>query len=186
MEGINMEEKNISGCCSGSSECCGDTNEIKLIRNQIVIDFLYLDLNVCTRCQGAESSLDEAIIDITKVLEATGSDLKVNKINVNTSELAVKHQFLSSPTIRVNGHDIQLDYKESKCESCVDLCGDVVDCRVWIYQGQEYTIPPKAMIIEGILKVIYGGNLGAGAAEVTYTMPENLRHFYEVMDKGAR
>ena len=181
-----MEEKNISGCCSGSSECCGDTNEIKLIRNQIVIDFLYLDLNVCTRCQGAESSLDEAIIDITKVLEATGSDLKVNKINVNTSELAVKHQFLSSPTIRVNGHDIQLDYKESKCESCVDLCGDVVDCRVWIYQGQEYTIPPKAMIIEGILKVIYGGNLGAGAAEVTYTMPENLRHFYEVMDKGAR
>lgn len=181
-----MEEKNMTGCCSGSSECCGNTDEIKLIRNQIVIDFLYLDLNVCTRCQGAESILDEAIKDIAKVLEATGTDLKVNKINVNTSDLAVKHQFLSSPTIRVNGHDIQLDYKESKCESCGELCGDVVDCRVWIYQGQEFTIPPKAMIIEGILKVIYGGNLEAGVAEADYTIPENLRHFYESMDKGVR
>lgn len=180
-----MEEKNMTGCCSGSSECCGNTDEIKLIRNQITIDFLYLDLNVCTRCQGADSSLDEAINDVAKVLEATGTDLKMNKINVNTSELAIKHQFLSSPTIRVNGHDIQMDYKESRCESCGDLCGDVVDCRVWIYQGQEYTIPPKAMIIEGILKVIYGGNLVAGVAEATYTMPENLRHFYAVMDKGA-
>lgn len=177
-----MEEKNMTGCCSGSSECCGNMDEIKLIRNQIVIDFLYLDLNVCTRCQGAESSLDEAIKDVSKVLEAMGSDLRVNKINVNTPELAVKHQFLSSPTIRVNGHDIQLEFKESRCESCGDLCGDVVDCRVWIYQGREYTIPPKAMIIEGILKVLYGGNPDAGEMVSSYLMPENLRHFYEAME----
>ena len=182
MEGVNMEEKNMTGCCSGSSACCGNTDEIKLIRNQIIIDFLYLDLNVCTRCQGAESSLDEAIKDVAKVLEAMGSDLRVNKINVSTPELAVKHQFLSSPTIRVNGHDIQLEFKESMCESCGDLCGDVVDCRVWIYQGQEYTIPPKAMIIEGILKVLYGGNPDAGKTESSYLMPENLRHFYEAME----
>lgn len=177
-----MEEKNMTGCCSGSSECCGNTDEIRLIRNQIVIDFLYLDLNVCTRCQGAENSLDEAIKDIAKVLEATGSDLKVNKINMNTKELAIKHQFLSSPTIRVNGHDIQMAFKESLCESCGELCGDAVDCRVWIYQGKEYTIPPKAMIIEGILKVLYGGSIETDEPEPSYIMPENLRHFYEVMD----
>jgi len=182
MEVINLEEKNITGCCSGSSDCCVDINEINIIRNQIVVDFLYLDLNVCTRCQGAESSLDEAIKDIANVLEATGSDLKVNKINVNTSELAIKHHFLSSSTIRVNGCDIQLEYKESRCESCGDLCGDVVDCRVWIYKDQEYTIPPKAMIIEGILKVIYGRNPDSDGADTPYTMPENLRHFYEVME----
>ena len=177
-----MEEKNMTGYCSGSSACCGNADEITLIRNQIVIDFLYLDLNVCTRCQGAESSLDEAIKDVAKVLEAMGSDLRVNKINVNTPELAVKHQFLSSPTIRVNGHDIQLEFKESRCESCGDLCGDVVDCRVWIYQGQEYTIPPKAMIIDGILKVLYGGKPDAGETVSSYRMPENLKHFYEAME----
>lgn len=181
-----MEEKNISGCCSGASGCCENAEEIKIIRNQIVIDFLYLDLNVCTRCQGAETSLDEAIKDMESVLEATGSDVLVNKINVNTRELAVNHHFLSSPTIRVNGQDIQLEFKESRCESCGDLCGDVVECRVWMYKGQEYTIPPKAMIIEEILKVIYGGKPDIDASNLSYIMPENLKHFYEAMDQAAK
>jgi len=109
----------------------------------LVIDFLYLDLSVCTRCQGTDTSLDEALAEVSRVLEATGTEVIVNKINVNTEELAIKHRFLSSPTIRVNGHDIQMEVKESLCESCGDLCGDEVDCRVWVYQGKEYTVPPK-------------------------------------------
>ena len=74
-----------------------------------------------------------------------------------------------------------MDFKESLCESSGDLCGDEVDCRVWIYQGKEYTEPPKAMIIEGILKAVYGGNLGINVADQEYALPENLKHFYEVM-----
>lgn len=177
-----MTEKNITTCCSGETCCCGNIEDVKADRKKITIDFLYLDLSVCTRCQGAENSLDEALQEVAKVLEATGTDVQVNKVNVNTKELAVAHKFLSSPTIRVNGHDIQMEYKESLCESCGDLCGDEVDCRVWIYQGKEYTEPPKAMIIEGILKAVYGGGMGFKVAEEEYVLPENLKHFYEVME----
>lgn len=176
-----MKEMKNGGCCSGSIGCCGNAEEIKEDRKQLVIDFLYLDLSVCTRCKGAENSLDEALKEVSKVLESTGVDVKVNKINVDTKQLAATHKFLSSPTIRVNGHDIQMNFKESLCESCGDLCGDTVDCRVWIYQGKEYTEPPKEMIVEGILKAVYGGGLNANISEKEYIMPENLEHFYDVM-----
>lgn len=178
---VKVGENSSSACCSGATGCCPSKEEVVPKRKIISIDFLYLDLNVCTRCQGAESSLDEALKDVSNVLEATGTDVVINKINVNTKELAIKHKFLTSPTIRVNGHDIQMEYKESLCESCGDLCGDEVDCRVWIYQGNEYTEPPKAMIIEGILKTVYGGDLSENKEETEYIMPENLVHFYNVM-----
>ena len=182
-----MNEKNKPDDCSCSSGCCGnisdpDSGAVNVAKKEIIIDFLYLDLSVCTRCQGAEHSLDEAIKEVGIVLEATGTAVKVNKINVDSAELAVVHKFLSSPTIRVNGQDIQMDYKESLCESCGDLCGEQADCRVWIYQGREYDVPPKAMIIEGILKAVYGGHLDAGTIEPQYVLPQNLRHFYEAME----
>lgn len=173
--------KKKSSCCSSSTGCCSSKEEVKSERKKITIDFLFLDLSVCTRCQGAESNLDEALKDVSHVLQATGTDVVINKVNVNTEELAVKYQFLTSPTIRVNGRDIQMEYKESLCESCGDLCGDEVDCRVWIYQGNEYTEPPKAMIIEGILKEVYGGSSNSSYKEDEYVVPDNLKHFYRVM-----
>jgi hypothetical protein len=180
-ENVKISIINGSSCCSGSAGCCSGKEEVKVERKKITIDFLFLDLSVCTRCQGAESSLEEALKDVSNVLDATGTDVEINKVNVNTEELAVKYKFKTSPTIRVNGRDIQMDYKESLCESCGDLCGDEVDCRVWIYQGNEYTEPPKAMIIEGILKTVYSGDLGYAKKEPEYVIPENLVHFYNVM-----
>jgi hypothetical protein len=173
--------KKKSSCCSGSTGCCSGKEEVRTEMKKIIIDFLFLDLSVCTRCQGAESNLDEALKDVQNVLEATGTDVVINKVNVNTEELAIKYKFLTSPTIRVNGRDIQMEYKESLCESCGDLCGDEVDCRVWIYQGNEYTEPPKAMIIEGILKEVYGGSSSSNPEEDEYVVPDNLVHFYKVM-----
>lgn len=166
-----------TGCCSCSPGCCGSVQESLEIKRRITIDFLFLDLSVCTRCQGTDKSLDDALSEVSKVLEATGIEVIVNKINVTSEELAIMHKFISSPTIRVNGRDIQMEVKESLCESCGDLCGDEVDCRVWVYQGKEYTVPPKAMIVEAILKEVYGGNDNK-QAEQEYIMPENLQRFY--------
>lgn len=178
-----MIDKNNSGCCSCAPGCCGSITEIAVEKRKIVIDFLYLDLSVCTRCQGTDASLDEALAEVSKVLEATGTEVVLNKVNVNTEELANAYKFISSPTIRINGQDIQLEVKESLCESCGDLCGDQVDCRVWVYQGKEYTVPPKAMIIEAILKAVYGGNQNPNNQEQKYVMPENLKNFYSAMQK---
>lgn len=180
-----MVDKNItsavSSCCSCDPGCCDTPKDTNVNKRRIIIDFLYLDLSVCTRCQGTDTSLYESLAEVYKVLEATGVEVEVNKINVSTEELAIQHRFVSSPTIRVNGRDIQMEVKESLCESCGDLCGNEVDCRVWVYQGKEYTVPPKAMIIEAILKEIYGGDGGSNIVMEEYVVPENLKHFYAVM-----
>jgi hypothetical protein len=177
-----INKTNNSSCCSCDPGCCGSTPENSVDKRVIIIDFLYLDLSVCTRCQGTDSSLDEALSEVSKLLEATGIKVVLNKINVTSEEFAETYKFKSSPTIRINGQDIQMDVKESLCESCGDLCGDEVDCRVWVYQGKEYTEPPKAMIIEAILKEIYGGEKGSShIAEQEYVMPENLKQFYVAM-----
>ena len=86
----------------------------------------------------------------------------------------------TSPTIRVNGKDIDVEYKESLCECCGDLCGDDCDCRVWTYQGEEYTIPPKALIVNAILAEVYGG--GLSVQEKEYTLPENLERYYAALE----
>jgi len=169
--------------CSCGPGCCGPAPESRSTKKRVTIDFLYLDLSVCTRCQGTDQSLDDALSEVAKVLEATGSEVVVNKINVTSEELAVKHRFVSSPTIRVNGKDIQMEVKESLCESCGDLCGDEVDCRVWVYQGEEYTVPPKAMIVEGILREVFGGRAESlHEPENGYVLPENLKRYYEARD----
>lgn len=173
-----MENEYLNNECSCKEEGCCDSKESIPFKQRIVIDFLYLDLNVCERCQGTESILDEALNDIQDVLEVTGIEVVVNKINVVSEELAIFHKFVSSPTIRINGSDIQKHFKENVCESCGELCGDEVDCRIWTYQGKEYTSPPKAMIIEAILKNAYGNE---EIQETEYSLPENLKQFFQAM-----
>ena len=145
----------------------------------INIDFMYIDLSECTWCQGTDRNLQEALSEVAQVLKATGVEVTVNKIHVQSEEQARELGFVSSPTIRINGKDLQLDVKESRCESCGDLCGEDVDCRVWTYRGKDYTAPPKGMIIDAILREIYGGSkesveTPAPSGEV----PENLGRFF--------
>jgi len=176
-----MIDKNInSGGCSYNPGCCETAQNNSVDKRSIVIDFLYLDLSVCTPCQGTEAILDEAIKDVTNILESTGVEAVVNKVNVSNEEQAVSFKFVSSPTIRINGCDIQLEVKESSCQTCSDLSGEKTDCRIWVYQGNEYNVPPKAMIIEAILKEVYGGN-NKSEEEREYIIPENLKHFYSAM-----
>lgn len=168
---------NKSCGCSCNNGCCPPKPERKLI----TIDFLYLDLSICERCQGTEGSLEDALSDTSAVLKAAGYDVVVNKVNIITKSLAEEYEFVSSPTIRVNGKDIAQDLKESLCEDCGDLCGDNVDCRVWIYEGVEYNQPPKAMIVNAILKEIYGGVKNA-QQKSKYVLPENLNKYFKALD----
>lgn len=180
---IEKKSSENEGCCSGNSGCCTPEQNISTQKRSINIDFLYLDLSVCAPCQGTESILDEAIKDVTNILEFTGVEVVVNKVNVINEEQAIKYRFVSSPTIRINGRDIQLEVKESSCQTCSDLSGEETDCRIWVYQGSEYNVPPKAMIIEAILKEVYGGTGSDNTVEQDYVIPENLKHFYSAMER---
>lgn len=163
----------VSKCCCSSGNCCGRPQRKKTI----AIDFLYLDTTVCGRCQNTEKALDEAVFDVAAVLNAVGYEVKVNKVNVTTRELAIQFQFVSSPTIRVNGKDIAVKLRESVCEDCGELCGDTINCRVWVYNGVEYTAPPKELIVNAILREVYSINEGEPEHEA-YRLPENLETYY--------
>lgn len=167
--------QNMGRSCS--TGCCGNAEQDQVEeRDKINIDFLYLDLNVCNRCQGTDQRLEEAIEDVTKVLELTGAEIVVNKIHINSREKAIQYEFVASPTIRVGGRDIQMKFKESLCESC----GDEVDCRVWLFKGKEYNVPPKAMIVDAILHDVYAGKKTSTDGEIhkePYNLPQNLEKF---------
>lgn len=179
-----MTDAKGTRCCSCSPGCCGTQTETQPANRYINIDFMYIDLSVCNRCQGTDTSLDEALSDVAAVLAAAGVDVTVNKIHVTSEQQAYELRFVSSPTIRVNGRDIQMDVKESLCESCGDLCGDDVDCRVWVYQGKEYTIPPRTMIVDAILREVYGGGpAGSSDPDAPFAVPDNLKRFFQTMQR---
>ena len=162
----------MSKCCCSSESCCQPQ-----AKKPINIDFLFLDTTICGRCQDTEAALDEAVSSVAAVLNAAGYEINVNKVNITTRELAIRHHFVSSPTIRVNGNDIAVELRESVCEDCGDLCGDTVDCRVWVYNGAQFTSPPKELIVNAILKEIYGGN-PVKESTSQYTLPHNLEVFF--------
>ena len=162
----------MSKCCGFSENCCQPQP-----KKPINIDFLYLDTTVCGRCQDTEKALDDAVSSVAVVLNAAGYEVKVNKVNIITRELAIQYQFVSSPTIRVNGNDISVELRESVCEDCGELCGDTVDCRVWVYNGVEYTSPPRELIVDAILREVYNPNQGEPEREA-YQLPENLETYF--------
>ncbi len=157
-------------CCDDKSDCCKEDITINL-------DFLYLDLSVCERCQGLNKNLDIAIDILNLILERLNYSIVVNRINVNTEELALKYKFISSPTIRINQLDIEADVAEDNCKSCGELCGDSINCRTFTYQNIQYHEPPVEMIIDEILKSIYQPKTKKESNH--YQIPENLLKFYK-------
>lgn len=148
---------------------------------KLQIDFLFLDLTTCGRCLGTEDSLDSALEAVRAVLDTTGIEVEVNKVLVESAEQARVLRFVSSPTIRVDGHDIAPELRESSCESCScsDGCGEQIACRVWVYRGEEHTARPVAMVADAILREVYGGMHSLNAFEAKpYELPENLARFF--------
>lgn len=163
--GVNQEEE--SGCC----ECGNDKSK------EIRIEYLYLDLQTCDRCIGTDKVLEEVLEVISPTLEIAGYTVTYQKTEIETIQLAEQYRFLSSPTIRVNGHDICDTVKESDCGCCGEISGTSVDCRVFEYNGTSYEVPPKEMIAEAILKNIF--NPVADCSCGGYELPQNLKTFFE-------
>lgn len=156
-------------CCSCG---CGETDNQK-----IVVDYLCLDLQTCDRCIGTDTVLDEVMLTLTPALKLAGFEVEYNKTEIKTADIAVKYQFVSSPTIRVNGRDICRSVAENSCGCCGEISGADVDCRVFEYHGITYEVPPKEMLAQAILQAAFGPPEN-GCTCGGYEMPENLRTFF--------
>lgn len=164
------KQETAEPCCS-----CGCSETID---KMALVEYLYLDLSTCDRCIGTDGVLDEVMMTITPALQLAGFVVEYNKIEIKTVELAVKHRFLSSPTIRVNGQDICGAVKENSCGCCSEISGSDVDCRLFEYKGETYEVPPKEMVAEGVLRTVFG-QLENSCSCGNYELPENLKAFYD-------
>ena len=157
-------------CCSCGCDCS--------FEKKVVVEYLYLDLQTCERCIGTDNVLDEVMLVLTPALELAGFTVEYNKIEIKTADMAIQHQFVSSPTIRVNGQDICKSVAENSCGCCSEISSTDVECRVFEYNGKTYEVPPKEMLAEGILQIVFGST-GKGCSSDKYELPENLKNFFD-------
>ena len=134
---------------------------------QVVVEYLYLDLQSCERCIGTDKVLDEVMEVLTPALEMAGYEVNYVKTEVQTAEQAIDLRFESSPTVRVNGQDICMMVAENHCGCCSDISSIDVDCRVFEYNGVTYEIPPHEMLADAVLRGVFGE-----AADDSFTAAE--------------
>ena len=149
---------------------------------ELQIEFLFLDLETCTRCRATDATLREAIERTRPALDAAGVAVRATKTRVSNETLARTLGFVSSPTIRINGVDIAGELVESACDTCSEACACAggVACRDWIYRGERSTEPPLGLLVEAILRHAVGTDPSSshpGRPE-SGEVPENLRQYF--------
>jgi len=152
-------------------------------RRTVTVDFLYLDTESCDRCRGTETALESALERVEPVLDAIDVSVTVRDVHVSSLAAAESTQLAVSPTIRIDGRDIQPNFIESACESCGDLCaceGDV-DCRLWRYRGEEHTIAPVGLLVKALVQAIAPHQMEATESRgaEAYQLSSNVREFVE-------
>ena len=162
--------------CKGCSEPCVVLCSSQADCNKLDIELLYIDIDTCDRCQGSDRALAEAIAELQPILLSLGWKIECKKILIENEAQAELLHFSSSPTIRIDGCDIQPHGNETNCTACGDLCGDEIDCRIWQWRGQQYTEPPKEMLIDAILRSIYQPK--QSESQECYQLPKNLKRFF--------
>ena len=143
---------------------------------QLIIDFLHLDMSTCKRHIATEDALDGALAALAPAFHVLRIVPNVNRVIIDTREQAEQYRLMSSPTIRVDGVDVCPELKETHCGDCSDLSGGPTNCRVFVYQGQDYEQPTAGMITDGILRILYGQQTVKEPA--SYVMPDNLVDYF--------
>lgn len=169
-----------SGCC-GSAETAGGAAKVGKSSKKLEVELLVIDLEVCARCVPTGEQLRRAVELITPAATAAGVDITYRETVVQTPEEAKARALLSSPTIRINGRDIEQDIRESECESCGDLTegGVRVDCREWHYRGEVYSAAPLQFLIESLMDAIVRiDEIPPVTVEPLAELPANLMTYF--------
>jgi len=82
----------------------------------------------------------EALKTLVEVINEYKIDAELKAITIGGLRKAEKYKFPGSPTIRINGVDIDPKHTES-----IGL-----GCRIYFYEGKPYGYPPRKMIIKAL------------------------------------
>jgi hypothetical protein len=89
----------------------------------------------------------EVVETIEEILKECKIQALVRKVKVATQEEAERLRFPGSPTVRINGADIDPVAGET---------GGVMGCRVYTYRGKIYEYPPRDMIAKAVKRLTKG------------------------------
>lgn len=95
----------------------------------MVIEILFFD-----GCPNHEPTMNLA----REVLRELGLEAEIREVPVETPEEAQTHRFVGSPTVRVNGRDIEPD---ARARTDFGLC-----CRMYERGG----VPPKELLVDAL------------------------------------
>jgi len=97
-------------------------------------------------------------------LRELGVKADIEEILIDSDEKAKKYNFTGSPTVRINGKDIQEEVSKAQCLCCEEIAESLekatefvkqecrYGCRVYFYKGKQYPYPPKDMIKDVVKK----------------------------------
>jgi len=74
---------------------------------------------------------------ITEVIDDLKTEAMVKKVKISGEDEAKRLRLPGSPTVRINGVDIDPAVKETV---------GYIGCRIYMYKGEIYEFPPKEMI----------------------------------------
>jgi hypothetical protein len=133
----------------------------------VELELLVLDADACDPCQGAQASVEEAIAELSGILEEAGRHVQARLTQVTDHAQAEALGFFSSSTVRVDGVDIDLTVEEAPCASCSELVREPIACRTLSRAGQRHTQPPAQMIVDAVLRHLAGESAPQSASEAT-------------------
>jgi len=84
----------------------------------------------------------EPTVDLAReVIGELGLEAAIREVPVETAEAAEKHRFVGSPSVRVNGRDIEPAAREQT--------EFALSCRMYGHAG----VPPKELLVEALREV---------------------------------
>jgi hypothetical protein len=105
-----------------------------MVKDAVRIEFLYWE-----DCPSHETAWDR----LQAILKEKGLQAQVNRVQIQTEQDAQKWSFCGSPTIRVNGIDI--DPKGAQVQPIA------LNCRIYhTPEGRVTPLPPEEMIREAL------------------------------------
>jgi len=82
---------------------------------------------------------------IEEVLRESEIKALVKRVKVSSEDEAKRLGFPGSPTVRINGVDIDPMVKETT---------GAIGCRIYMYQSKMYDFPPKDMIAKAVKRLM--------------------------------
>lgn len=106
-----------------------------------------------TGVSGPGATLETALDRVAGPLADAGVTLSYRQVHVETARDARRVGLSVSPTVRVDGRDVQPAAYTAACEDCTGPgTGEAVPCRRWLHDGQLHDTPPVPLLVGGVLR----------------------------------